>query len=290
MRPTLRQLEILIAVVEAGSFSAAGQRLGLVQPAVSLAVRKMEAGFGVTLLDRSGARPRLTSEGDVLLSHARQIFTDVDRLGRHMRELRQLDTGRLTVGSPAFVSGFLLPPIVLRFLAAYPGVQVHVVEDSSSNVIARVRSGELDVGFAAGHHSFDGLDVSALGDQPMIAAVSAGSALARRKIQSWAQVLDEPLILFPEGYNQRSFLNGVARHLGRTPRVVCEAENANFITAMVQAGYGVGFMFTAIAAATPGVHAVPIEGRPAIPITVYRMREQVRSLAAQAFYAVASQP
>lgn len=288
MRPTLRQLEILTVVVEAGSFSAAGQRLGLVQPAVSLAVRKLEDGFGVALLDRSGAQLRLTAEGEALLEHARQVLGDVDRLGRHMRELRQLGTGQLTIGAPAFVSGFLLPPIVLRFLTAHPGMQVRAVEDSSSNVIARVRAGEVDVGIVAGDHSFDELEVSSLSDQLMVACVSADSPLARRKILTWEQVFDEPLVLFPEGYTQRSLLNNVARQLGRTPRVICEAESANFIAALVRAGHGVAFMFAALAEATTGICAIPIKGGPAIPVTICRVREQVRSLAAQAFYDTAS--
>jgi DNA-binding transcriptional LysR family regulator len=289
MRPTLRQLEILTTVVEAGSFSAAGQRLGLVQPAVSLAVRKLEDGFGVTLLDRSGARLRLTAEGEALLGHAREVLGDVDRLGRHMRELRQLGTGQVTIGAPAFVSGFLLPPIVLRFLAAHPGVHVHAVEDSSSNVIARVRAGELDVGIVAGEHSFDELEVSSLADQLTVACVSADLPLARRKMLSWEQVFDEPLVLFPEGYTQRSLLNSVARRLGRTPRVICEAESANFIVELVRGGHGIAFMFAAIAEATTGIRAIPIEDGPAMPVTICRVREQVRSLAARAFYDAASE-
>ena len=288
MRPTLRQLEILVAVVETGTFSAAGQRLGLVQPAVSLAVRKLEDGFGVALLDRSGTGLRLTGEGEALLGHARQVLGDVDRLGRHMRELRQLGTGRLLIGVPSFVSSFLLPSIVLRFLAAHPGIHVHVVEDSSSNVIARVRTGEADVGIVAGHHNFHELETRSLADQPIVACVAAGSRLARQKTLSWEQVLDEPLVLFPEGYTQRLLLNAVARRLGRTPRVICEAESANFIVALVRAGHGVAFMFAAIAEATTGICAVPIEGGSAMPITVCRVREQVRSQAAQAFYDVAS--
>jgi DNA-binding transcriptional LysR family regulator len=284
MRPTLRQLEILVAVVETGTFSAAGQQLGLVQPAVSLAVRKLEDGLGVVLLDRSGARLRLTSEGEALLGHARQVLGDVDRLGRHMRELRQLGTGRLLIGVPSFVCSFVLPPIVLRFLATHPGIHVHVVEDSSANIVARVRAGEVDVGIVAGHHSFDKLEARSLPDQPMVACVATHSPLARRRMLSWEQVLDEPLVLFPEGYTQRSLLNGVARQLGRTPHVICEAESANFIAALVRAGHGVAFMFAAIATATTGICAVPIEGRPAIPVSVCRVGEQVRSLAAQAFY------
>jgi DNA-binding transcriptional LysR family regulator len=288
MRPTLRQLEILVALVEKGTFSAAGQQLGLVQPAVSLAVRKLEDGFGVALLDRSGARLRLTAEGEALLGHARRVMGDVDRLGHHMRELRQLGTGRLLIGVPPFVSSFVLPSIVLRFLAAHPGIHVHVVEDSSASVVARVRAGEVDVGLVAGHHSFDEFETRPLADQPMVACVAAGSRLARQRMLSWEQVLDEPLITFPEGSTQRSLLNAAARRLGRTPRIICEAESVSFIAALVRAGHGLAFMFKAIAEATAGLRTVPIEGGPAMPVTVCRVREQVRSRAAQAFYEVAS--
>lgn len=196
----------------------------------------------------------------------------------------------MTVGAPAFVSSLLLPPVVLRFLRAHPGVRVHAVEDSSTAITARVRSGEIDVGIVAGRHGFDELEVAALPDQPMVACVSAASALAGAGTLSWEQLLHEPLVLFPDGYTQRSLLDGVARRLGRTPNIVCEAECADLIAALVQAGHGIGFMFAAIAEAIPGIRAVPIEGGPAIPITVCRVRKQVRSLASHAFYEVASTP
>lgn len=288
MKPTFRQLEILAAVVEAGSFSGAGNRLGLVQPAVSLAVRKLEDGFGVTLLERAGSRLGLTAEGEVLLVHARQVLGDVDRLGHHMRELRQLGTGRLTVGAPPFVASYLLPSILLGFLAAHPGIAVHAIEDSSANVFARVRAGEVDVGLVAGRHSFDELETCSLADQPMVACVSHGSSLAQRTRVSWQQVLDEPLVLFPEGYTQRSLLNEIAKRLNRSPRVVCEAESAALLAALIRAGHGIGFMFEAIAKATEGIRAVPIEGDPAVPITVCRAGGRVRSLAARSFYELAS--
>lgn len=92
------------------------------------------------------------------------------------------------------------------------------------------------------------------------------------------------MTVFPEGYAQRSVLDDVARLLGRTPRVICEAESANFIAALVRAWHGIAFMFAAIAEVTTGIRAVPIKEGPAISITFCRVREQVRSLPAQAFY------
>ncbi|WP_426960245.1 LysR family transcriptional regulator [Muricoccus radiodurans] len=287
MRPSLRQLEILAAVVEHGSFSAAGQRLGLVQPAVSLAIRKLEDGFGVRLLDRSVTPLRLTAEGEALLGHARRVLGEVDRLGRHMRELTQLGAGQVSVGAPPHVSGFILPAIVGGFLAQHPGIHVHAVEDSSASVIERVRTGEVDVGVVAGQHSFERLEVLRLDDQPLVACVAATSPLARRAALGWEELFEQPLILFPEGYNQRALVTEVAARLGRTPHVLCEGESGNLVTALVRGGFGLSVMFAAIAAATPGVRAVPILGGPSVPVTVCRAQGGVRSLAAQAFFEAA---
>src|SRR5262245_15059721 len=80
---TLDQMRVLIAVAEAGSFSAAARRLGRVQSAVSQAVQTLEENLRLTLFDRSGKTPVLTEAGRTLLSDARQVVLRADSLRTH---------------------------------------------------------------------------------------------------------------------------------------------------------------------------------------------------------------
>src|SRR5437763_15462271 len=100
MNVTLRQVEVFLAVVEEGGFSAAGERLALAQPAVSVAVRKLEQALGLRLLDRTRTGVRLTPDGAVFLRRARGIVAQVAATERELAALRSLEAGHVTLGPP----------------------------------------------------------------------------------------------------------------------------------------------------------------------------------------------
>jgi LysR family transcriptional regulator, cyn operon transcriptional activator len=283
MRWSLRQLEVFLAVLEEGGFSAAGERVGMVQPAVSIAIRKLEEKSGVRLLERSGHRVRPTKEGAVCLGHARMIRSQIASLERQLKEMRSLDTGHVSIGAPPLISAFLLPEIARKFLSRHRGIKLSVVEDSSTAIADRVRSGELDLGIIAGHQDMDGLEAALIEQHPVVACVPARSALARLSRVGWKQLLEQPLVLFAKGYNQRSLVDDMAATLGHTLNIVVEAESGRFITAMVRAGHGVSVTFAIIAEEATGVVGVPITEAPTIPIFSARRKGGVPSIAANAF-------
>ena len=89
----LRKLEIFQQVAAAGSFSQAAERLHMAQPAVSIAIRKLEESLGVTLFDRSLRQPRLTAEGHAVLTRADRLLREAEELRRSTDALQNLITG-----------------------------------------------------------------------------------------------------------------------------------------------------------------------------------------------------
>lgn len=142
---TLDQLRTFIAAADEGSFSAAGRKLRRAQSVISQTLANLEGHFGVKLFDRSRRRPELTSQGQVLLAHARTVVGDVDRLKAHAKHLSgglepelsiavdvMFPMARLTSAVTAFHAEFPLTP--LRFHAETLGAVMQALLDGRSTI------------------------------------------------------------------------------------------------------------------------------------------------------------
>lgn len=284
MNITFRQIEIFLAVVECGGFSTAGERLGMVQPAVSISVRKLEDALGLKLLDRSGGQVRETREGKVFLDHARALRAQLRALDERLKGYRAYEIGYIKIGAPPHLSAYLMPSILGAFLDRHGGIRITAVECSSAAVIQGVRSGEIDVGFFAGVHNIEGLERTIFRREPLVVCVSQGSPLLAQPSMTWSEILAQPLVLCPAPYTQRMVVDSIATRLGVTLNVAVESENGRMLTSMVSAGRGISVLFEAVVRETPGVAAIPIVDQPTVPVSVCRRKEAVPSLAGAALY------
>lgn len=276
MRWNLRQIEVFVTVLQEGGFTAAGERLGMVQPAVSIAIRKLEENTGVKLLDRSGSKVRATREGDLFLKHVQLIRSELGNLERQLRELRSLASGQIIIGAPPIVTGFLLPPIVGDFLKRHPGIDISAVTGPSEGIVERVRAHGLDIGVIAGEHDTSGLETILIERHPLVACGAKGSPIASLREIEWDRLLDEPLVIFPKGYNQRSIVDRMAAKLGKRLNIAVESESARFVSAMVAAGRGASVALGAVVREFPNIALLPIADKPTLPIWLCR-REGVTS-------------
>ena len=122
----LRKLEIFQAVAAAGSFSRAAEQLHMAQPAVSIAIRKLEGSLGVTLFDRSQRQPQLTAEGRQVLARAASLLREAEALRQSGHALQNLLTGELVLASPSMLATYFLPDLLLEFLRDHPGLTAAV--------------------------------------------------------------------------------------------------------------------------------------------------------------------
>ena len=133
----ITQLEFFLKVVEEGSFSRAAERAFRTQPAVSLAIRRLEDEIGAPLFDRAQKTPTLTEVGEVFHDYARRIITLRDEARGVVAELRELRAGRVRVGANESTSLYLLPDVILDFRARHPGVKVESTATRPSSSRAR---------------------------------------------------------------------------------------------------------------------------------------------------------
>jgi DNA-binding transcriptional LysR family regulator len=194
----LRHLLALVAVAETGTFSRAADRLGYTQSAVSQQIGSLERIVGTLLFERPGGpRPvRLTTAGEMLMTHARAVLARVDSAAADLRALASGAQGELRVGTLPSVGTKVLPRLLAKFRNDWPGIETVLRESRDCvDLIRAVESGEIDVTFIdIGPHETGPLEVRWLLDDPMVFLAPAGSPEAGRRVVSIADVADLPMI------------------------------------------------------------------------------------------------
>jgi DNA-binding transcriptional LysR family regulator len=141
---SLRQLEVLKAVVDAGSMARAAQRLFMTGPAITQQIQQLEKTLGVPAFDRIGRRLRLTAAGDRALAAANDVHTRLASLAKEMDALRKRDDGTLHLGILA-TGTHILPPLLAEFRRLAPGIAVHMVVSTRAELTRRVLDGDVDL-------------------------------------------------------------------------------------------------------------------------------------------------
>jgi DNA-binding transcriptional LysR family regulator len=141
---SLRQLEVLKAVVDAGSMARAAQRLFMTGPAITQQIQQLEKTLGVPAFDRIGRRLRLTAAGDRALAAANDVHTRLAALTKEMDALRKRDDGTLHLGILS-TGTHILPPLLAEFRRLAPGIAVHMVVSTRAELTRRVLDGDVDL-------------------------------------------------------------------------------------------------------------------------------------------------
>src|SRR6201985_2626655 len=141
----LSTLRVFMTIANERSFSRAAAKLGRTQPAVSLALQRLENELGEQLLDRFARDVVLTDAGRTVLEYARRFQNLEAELGNSIAELRDHSAGRLVIGANESTSLYLLRHIE-RYRRLYPKVKVQVRRSFSSRIPAEIADGNLELG------------------------------------------------------------------------------------------------------------------------------------------------
>lgn len=278
-----RYLKQFLAVVDHNGFTAAAAQLHVAQPAVSRSVRQLEEDLGVVLLERGRPGLALTPEGREFAKHARAILAQIDASREAIAAVRHLQAGHVTLGAPPMAAAHLLPAVVSEFLTRWPGLTLSVVQAGAEEIREGVAAGRFDLGVVADWRPVDGLVTIRLERHPMVACVAANSSLARQRKITWAALLRQPLIVFPQGYYQRVRLEDAARQLGRAANIVAEAEAIPMILELVRRGHGAATLLKAAVDGQDGVTALRLPPDARVPIALCHRAIAPISAAAEAF-------
>ena len=142
---TFRQIRYFIAVAEAGRVTAAAAMLGISPSAITEAVAELEALAGTKLYTRHSRGLALTSEGRRFLAHSRNILSSVKDASYAIASRDNKLEGSLTLGTTITVAGYFLAPLISRFGAMFPNIDVRIVEAKRPDLEAGLLSGTFDI-------------------------------------------------------------------------------------------------------------------------------------------------
>jgi DNA-binding transcriptional LysR family regulator len=179
--PTIDQLKVFLSVVEAGSFAAAGRRLGRATSAISYTIAHLEAQLGVVLFDRERTRkPTLTDAGGAVLSKARAVSVGVDDLRASVKGLLDGLEAEVTLVVDVMLPAARLVDAVKAFEATFPTVRLRLHVEALSAVAQLVKSGDADIGIGGATHTTEPeLEQIDVGEVTMIPVAAPGHPLAR---------------------------------------------------------------------------------------------------------------
>ncbi|MCK9905991.1 LysR family transcriptional regulator, partial [Frankia sp. Cpl3] len=140
-----RQIRYVLAVAEEHSFSRAAAHLHLAQPSLSQQIAKLERTLGVTLFHRLPQHVELTDAGVRFVQVAQNLVDQAEALEREMREYARGESGRLVVGSLPITGAYVLPLVIPSFTQRFPGVELQLVEETSSNLEQMLVRGKIDI-------------------------------------------------------------------------------------------------------------------------------------------------
>jgi DNA-binding transcriptional LysR family regulator len=143
------QLEALVTIAQEHSFSRAAEHLARTQPAISIAIKKLEEEIGVPLLDRARKNVALTDAGEVMFEYAQKIISLRSEAVSSIKELRQLHRGKVTVGANESTSLYFLPNVILSYRQQYPQVKVEVHRTFSEQLPRLVKEHRVDFALLA---------------------------------------------------------------------------------------------------------------------------------------------
>jgi DNA-binding transcriptional LysR family regulator len=145
----ISQLEFFVTVFEAGGFSKAAELVFRTQPAVSIAIKRLEEEIGTPLFERSQKSPVLTDAGQLFYEYARRILALRDRALEVVGELQTLKRGRVRIGANESTSLYLLPHLILDYRARYPNVMVEISRHTSERLPREVLDRNVDFALLA---------------------------------------------------------------------------------------------------------------------------------------------
>jgi len=140
----IRSLKYFLSLYHEGSFTAAAKANYITQPAISIQLRKLQEELGVKLYERRGGKISFTEAGMVVLEYSEKFLNLRKELLDHVKDLRGLKKGLLSIGTIDAAAIYILPEVFNRFKEKYPGIEINLEIASTAPLISTLEEGGLD--------------------------------------------------------------------------------------------------------------------------------------------------
>lgn len=279
----LKQLRYFYEIVRLGSFTRAAEVLHVAQPAVSVAIRKLEAELALQLFQRHDRKVSLTAEGERLWVHAQRILQAVDNARLEMQELKGLTKGEVRVGVSGMMGSYYFPPILMAFRHRYPHLSLQVIEGGTWQLQQMLERAELDLAVIVREFLPNELEARVISREEMRVVVAREHPFAQQTAVSLAEFFKEELVLFRSGYFHRKLVDQLATELGVQPIIGFETNLILLIKSIIKQGFGISTLLAMAVEEDPDLVHLPFTEPIYLDLCIAWRREGYLSKANQVF-------
>ncbi|TYB89527.1 LysR family transcriptional regulator [Oceaniovalibus sp. ACAM 378] len=263
---TLRELEVLQALVRAGTAMNAARELGISQSTVSRRLAQLESRLNSQLFVRSGGRLVPTVEALSINEQLEPVFATLARISSRMERSDDLHSGTLTIAAPPTIAHRFLPSRIAEFKTRNP--DLHIVFDVIANdaLVTGTAEGRFDVALSDSTPSHDGIQTKPLISTQAICLLPSTHRLTQRDVIRPEDLDGEPFVALSRRHSSRGAIERVLERAGVTPRITIEASTNVSAADFVRGGLGI-----ALVNPFPIIHQIgpDVAVRPFMPAIAY---------------------
>ena len=264
---TEREMEYLLRIRREKGIARAAQSLYIAQPSLSQILMKLEEECGFALFTREKDGVRETNEGSRFLDQVEELAGIYRKMRRQLEEFQQLKRGLVSFGIPINLGTSLLPDILPRFSALYPGVEVRFFENNSVELDRMVLEGRTDFNIMHFQSPKETLEYEILGVDPFCLAAPSSwgerlglkeGAIGKRELK---ELEPEPFIMVARGQKLRQTADEILSQAQVKPKVLCSTKSMETAKRLVAVGMGLTLLpmsYTTLLSDRKGILCVPI--------------------------------
>ncbi|MBH2939306.1 LysR family transcriptional regulator [Serratia marcescens] len=250
MNYSLKQLRVFVVVARHGSFSRAGEAIGLTQSAVSHSVKELEAEVGVRLLDRTTREVVLTDAGLRLANRVERLLDELQAALLDARSFGVQRSGTVRVATSQTISAHLMPQCIAAGERQYPEIRIMLRDQAQQQVLHSVRNAEVDFGIVVDPVQAVDLECEAVLHEPFLLLCRDDHPFAAQQAVRWSALNGCRLVLQDYASGSRPLIDSALRQQGVEAQVVQEIGHPATLFPMVAEGIGIS-IFPALALPLP---------------------------------------
>lgn len=253
----LKALQCCVEVARQGSFTKAAQALHIAQPALSMAVSRLEEELGVTLFNRAARQISVTAEGQRFLARVEESLAMLDMARQELRDMTQLHSGEIHVGVPPMFGLNHIPDLLSAFRKDYPGIGMTVVEGSADDISQRLQNREIDVALLETRRVDSAWDSVPLGTDEMVLCMDEQHPLAGEPFLEASRLQDVDMVVFDQTFLQRHLLDAYCHAGGVNYRIALQSNFVSLVIKATRDGIGISTLLRSVQEREPGIRGVP---------------------------------
>jgi LysR family hydrogen peroxide-inducible transcriptional activator len=258
LRPTLRQLDYLIALKKSGSFNAAAQMMHVTQSTLSAGIKELEAILGQPVAVRSKRSVTLTPFGETIAAKGLQILQQTDQLMSEAKAMDEPLSGVLRLGIIPTIAPYILPAILPKLQTQFPKLRLQIFEDLSERIVQQAQNGQVDAIILAFPYPTPGLKQTPLWQEDFVLATTTPSKI---KSVTLDDLKDQKLLLLEDGHCLRDHALQACQLPAPQAHKTFNATSLPTLIQMVASGYGATLLPAMVAQSNlpDGVMTVPFK-------------------------------